>query len=114
MSSSGIPDKTARWLAYVGSFITGIIVLGMSDSKSTVIKTHAWQSIWLGLAAIALHVAFRIFDWLPIVGNLFILLQGFVGVVWLVLTLVCIISAVDGTIFKVPGIHDLAEKSASK
>ena len=113
MNDNGIPDKTARWLAYVASFITGIIVLGMSESKSTEIKTHAWQSIWLGIVAIVVSVVLQIFDWLPVVGNLFKLLEGFVGLIWFLMTLVCIISAVDGKIFKIPGIHKLAEKSAS-
>lgn len=113
MNENGIPDKTARWLAYVASFITGIIVLAMSASKSKEIKTHAWQSIWLGLAAIALSIVLQIFDWLPVVGGFFKLLEGFVGLVWFLMTLVCIISAADGKIFNIPGIHKLAEKSAS-
>ena len=113
MNDNGIPDKTARWLAYVGSFITGVIVLGMSESKSKEIKTHAWQSIWLGLAALTLIIVLHIFDGLPVVGTLFYMLKGFTGLVWFVLTLVCIISAVDEKVFKIPGIYNLAEKSAS-
>lgn len=113
MNDNGIPDKTASWLAYVGSFVTGIIVLGMSASKSKEIKTHAWQSIWLGIAVVILGFVFNIFDWLPVIGNLFYILKFFMGLIWFLMTLACIISAVDGKTFKIPGIYNLAEKSAS-
>ncbi len=112
MNNSGIPDKTARWLAYVASFITGFIVLAMSESKSTEIKTHAWQSIWFGLAIVALNIVLGLFGWVPALGSFFLMLRSFTFTLWFVLTLVCIISAIDGKFFKIPGIYALAEKSA--
>ncbi len=114
MSNSAIPDKTASWLAYVGSFVTGIIVLALSGTQSKLVKTHAWLSIWLALVSVGLFLVFTWLSWLPVVGIMFGMVRWFMITLWFVLTLACIISATEGKVLKLPGITPLAEKSAGK
>jgi len=110
---TGIKDKTAAWLAYIGGAVTGVIVLLFSASKSKPIKTHAWQAILLCISVLVLFIVFSLLSGIASVAGFMVLLKWFCITLWLVLTLMCIISVVNGDTLEIPGIYRLADKLAS-
>lgn len=111
-NNAKIKDSTASWLAYIGAFVTGIIVLLFSQSKSKQVKTHAWQSILLSVAVAILFMVFSLFTDMAVVGGFMTLLKWFTTTLWVVLTLMCITSVLNETVMKIPGLYKLAEKCA--
>ena len=106
-SSGGMPDNTAGMLAYI-TIIPAIIFLVMEPyNKSKYVRFHAFQCIFLSIAAIAAEVVLGI---IPIIGWI---LLPFVGLATLVAAIICLIKANQGQKFKLPLIGDFAEKQAN-
>ncbi len=112
-NSLGMDQKTASWFAYIVSIISAIILL-VTEKNDKTVRLHAWQSLFLGIAYIifivivyiliavtwriyGLWVVFRIISWLAWVG-------------FIVLSVICIIKASQGSIFKIPIVYGIAEK----
>lgn len=112
-------DNVAGALTYVLGFITGIIFLVLEPyNRNRVVRFHAFQSIFVNVAMIALFIVLSILGTIfgmviPVVGAL---LFGMVSlVVWLgsiVLWLVLIIKTYGGSKIVLPVIGPLAEKQA--
>jgi uncharacterized membrane protein len=106
---SGLSDNAAGALAYV-TFIPAIVFLAAEPyNKSPFIRFHAWQSIFLCVALVALWVLDVVLAFIPIIGWLIALLLG-IGLV--VLWIVCFVKALGGQKFVVPIIGPFAEKQA--
>jgi uncharacterized membrane protein len=116
--AGGMADNVAGMLAYI-TIIPAIIFLVMEPyNKNRFVRFHAWQNIFLHLAAIALWIGFFIISavlaFIPILGHLvafllwMVLCVGFF-VVWIILLL----KANGGQMYKLPMIGDLAEKQAN-
>ena len=104
--SSGLSETAAGAIAYI-TIIPAIIFLAMEPyNRSSFVRFHSWQSIFLGIAAIIVDVILTV---IPIVG--WILLPN-VGLGFLVLWIVVIIKASKGERFKVPFIGNFAEQQA--
>jgi uncharacterized membrane protein len=103
-AQSGLSDNGAGALAYL--FIPAIIFLIVEPyNKSSFIKFHSWQSIFLFIAAFLINM---------VLGMTFILaiLIPFVGLAFLVIAIICILKALKGERYKLPFIGDYAEKQA--
>ena len=116
-NSLGMDAKTASWFAYLLSIISAIIVLATEKDNKTV-RTHAWQSLVMGCVYVValiivailnaifmspLDMAFAyMYGAVTVWGILDIIL--YIG--WVVLTIICILKAVQGGIFKLPVIYD--------
>ncbi len=111
-TNSGMSDKDASWFAYVLSIISGIIVLAISNTNNRTVKLHAWQSIWLGIAWIVVYSVFSLIGLIPFMHGFMLLLRWFTTTAWVLITLFCIITAVNGSIAKVPLVYNMAEKMA--
>ena len=104
-SSGGMPDNTAGMLAYI-TIIPAIIFLVMEPyNKSKFVRFHAFQCLFLGLAVIVVETVLGI----TFIGAILI---PFVGLGWIVATVICLLKANQGQKFKLPVIGDFAEKQA--
>ena len=117
---SGLPDTTAGALAYV-TFIPAIIFLVLPPySTSPFVRFHAWQSIFLNVAAFVVGIAFAIFiaisvTFLPYgLYGLVHLISLLIDLLWFILWLVCVMKAINGGKFVIPVIGNLAEQMANK
>ena len=106
-NSLGMDEKTASWFAYILSILSAIILLATEKENKTV-RLHAWQSLFLGCLLVAVLIVFSILA--AIIGwgawVLFYWLDNIAWIVWLVVTVICIVKAAQGDIFKIPVIYD--------
>ena len=117
-TTGGIRDNIAAALAYF-TFIPAIVFLVVEPfKKNRFIRFHSFQSIFLTLSAVvaglALKLVFLILSLIPL-GHLLLLLISvivFLGIV--MLWLVLMVKALQGDLFRLPLIGDLAERQAGK
>ncbi len=104
-AQSGLSDNAAGALAYV-TIIPAIIFLIVEPyNKSSYVRFHSWQSIFLGIACFALSFI----NMVPILGQIVFLLGMlvlFVG--WLI----ALLKALKGERYKLPLIGKFAEQQA--
>ena len=110
--------KTVSWVAYL-TIIGAIIVLIMEKNDKEV-RTHAWQSLFLGCAYAAIAIVLGIINailvaaspWTALAGGFWFmtLLSTLLWVAYLVLSIICIIKATQNSVFKIPLIYGWAEK----
>lgn len=108
-NSMGMDEKTASWFAYILSIISAIILL-VTEKDNKTVRTHAWQSLFLGCLLAAIIIVFGIFA--AIIGwgawLVFAWLDNIAWIAWLVVTIICIVKAVQGDVFKIPVIYNKA------
>jgi uncharacterized membrane protein len=111
---SGLSDNAAGAIAYM-TIVPAIVFLVMPPyNASSYVRFHAWQSIFLNLAAFAFMIAL---SFLTVFGMMFgvffiLLVTRLIWLGWFVLWLVCVLKAINGQRFKLPVIGDLAQKQA--
>jgi uncharacterized membrane protein len=102
---SGLSDNAAGALAYVTIIPAIIFLLVEPYNKNSFVKFHAWQSIFLGIAAFAISFI----NIIPILGQIIFLLgMLLLFVAWIIVLL----KALKGERYKLPFIGNLAEKQA--
>jgi uncharacterized membrane protein len=113
-TQSGLSDNAASALAYI-TFIPAIVFLAMPPyNQSRTVKFHAWQSIFLTVACVAIYVVLAILMRIPFLGLLIIPVMFVVDLGLFILWLFVVIKAVNGTMFKIPVIGGFAEAQANK
>ena len=111
-NQSGLSDNAAGGLAYI-TFIPALIFLLVEPfNKSSYVRFHAWQSIFLTIAWFVVSVGLIILGHLPFFGFMTWILRSFVGLAFFILWLIALINAFNGKKFKLPLLGDLAEKQA--
>jgi uncharacterized membrane protein len=112
---NGLTDNIASLLAYF-TFIPAIIFLVVAPyNQKPEIRFHAWQSIFLSIAAFVINLALSIVLGVALIFLPFALqapLWGLIDLAWLAIWLVTIFNAYNGKHFKLPVIGELAEKQA--
>lgn len=106
-SSTGLDENLAGLLAYLGTFITGII-FSILEKESSFVKFHAMQStvIFVGLGIISFVV-----DYIPFIGWLLNLGISFlIFILWIIL----MVKAYQKEWFKVPIASTIAENLVEK
>jgi uncharacterized membrane protein len=112
-STGGMADNVAGMLAYV-TLIPAIIFLVMEPyNKNRFVRFHSFQSIFFGVAWIALWIVLSIIGMIPVFGWLTLLIWTLVGLGGLILWVILLLKANQGQMFKLPVIGDLAEKQAN-
>jgi uncharacterized membrane protein len=102
----GLSETAAGAIAYI-TIIPAIIFLAMEPyNRSSFVRFHSWQSIFLGVAAVAVHLILAV---IPIIGWL---LMFPVGLGFLVLWILVIVKASKGERYKLPFIGNFAEQQA--
>ncbi len=101
----GVSQNVAGLLAYLLTWVTGIVFLLVEKENKTV-RFHAWQSI---AVFVPLTVASIVANWIPGIGAL---LYWLVGVVSLVAWIGLMVMAVQGKHYKAPLVGGWAEKQS--
>ena len=102
---TGLSDNAASGLAYITIIPAIIFLLVEPYSKSSYVRFHSWQSIFLGIAAFAISFI----NIIPILGQIIFLLGMLVlFVAWIIVLL----KALKGERYKLPFIGNYAEKQA--
>lgn len=114
-AQSGLSENAAGGLAYI-TIVPAIVFLVMEPyNKSSYIRFHAWQCIFLSAAWIVLNIAIRIIA--SLMSFLSLIAYGLyplVALAMLILWIMVLIKAFNGERFKLPIIGDLAEKQAGR
>lgn len=111
-AQSGLSDNAAGALAYV-TFIPAIIFLGMAPyNRSSFVRFHAWQSIFLTIAAAIAWAVLMVIGFIPIFNLVDVVLGPLVWLGFFVLWIILLVKAISGARFKLPIIGDYAEKQA--
>ncbi len=112
----GISDNAAAAISYL-TIIPAIIFLVLEPyNRVPLVRFHAFQSIGLTIAAIALQVVVMISEivlhFIPGIFLLFTLVHLLLGIGLFILWLLAIFKASKGEWYKLPLIGDFAEKQA--
>jgi len=111
-TAGGLTDNVAGMLAYV-TFIPAIIFLVIEPyNRSRFIRFHAFQSIFLAVAMIAISIGLSVFSFIPVLGLILLPLHLLIWLGLFVLWIVLLLKANQGQMWKLPIIGDLAEKQA--
>jgi uncharacterized membrane protein len=108
---AGLTDNVASALCYVLGLITGILFLVLAPyNQNRKIRFHAFQSIFLHVAAIVVWIAFLFLS--AVSGGLLIFVSPLIWLGFFVLWLIMIIKAYQDQKLVLPIIGPLAEKQA--
>jgi uncharacterized membrane protein len=111
---SGLSDNAAGALAYF-TFIPAIIFLMTPPyNASSCVRFHAWQSIFLCVAAFLVNVLLDMLTFVTLFMAPFAWLARAVIFFWMLLWLFCVIQALNGKRYKLPFIGDIAEKLSAR
>ena len=117
-AAAGMTDNVASLLCYLVGFITGILFLVMEPyNKNRAIRFHAFQSIFLNVAWVAVYIVLAILSSVLVaVSYSMIALIGLLHlVIWLAflaLWIYMMVSAYQGKQVELPVIGPLARKQA--
>jgi uncharacterized membrane protein len=113
-AQTGISDNGAGALAYV-TFIPAIVFLVMPPyNKSSYVRFHSWQSIFLAVTWVAMLIGFTILIRIPFLGLVIFPVMMLADLAMFILWLVVVLKALNGHRFKIPIIGPLAETQANK
>ena len=105
-SSTGMQENVAGLLCYVLGWLSGLVFI-LIEKESKFVRFHALQSIYVfGV----LTVASIILGWIPVVGPM--VLNPLLGLISVVLWIILMIKAYQGTKYKLPWSGNFAEKRA--
>lgn len=110
-SSTGLDPKVAVLLAYLFSWLGGLIIL-LLEKENKFVKWNALQALILGIIeVVAIVVISVILGLIPYIGWFFFSWLGWViaAAAW-ILAIVAIVMAFQGKTFRIPGIASLADK----
>jgi uncharacterized membrane protein len=111
VAAVGLTDNVASTLCYSLGLITGILFLVLAPyNQNRKIRFHAFQSIFLHVAAIAVWVAFLFVS--AVSGGLLIFVSPLVWLGFFVLWIVMLIKTYQDQKLVLPVIGPLAEKQA--
>jgi uncharacterized membrane protein len=111
-AQSGLSDNAAGALAYV-TIIPAIIFLIVEPyNKNLSIRFHSWQSIFLGIAGVAVWMVLATVGMIPVLNFIDIVLLPLAGLGFLVLWVIALVNASQGKRFQIPVVGPLAAKQA--
>ena len=117
-AAAGMTDNVASLLCYLVGFVTGILFLVIEPyNKNRAIRFHAFQSIFLNVAWIAVYIVLSIissillavsFSLFPLIGVLHLVVNLALLALWIYM----MVSAYQGKHVELPVIGALARKQA--
>jgi uncharacterized membrane protein len=113
---TGLSDNAAAGIAYI-TFFPAIVFLVMPPyNASSFVRFHAWQSIFLNIAAcvvwflLAIITAVQLFIAPAVLAMLHLLVYLAMVLMWVI----CVLKAVNGKRFKLPLLGALAAKQVGE
>jgi uncharacterized membrane protein len=118
-SVGGLDPNVAAAAAYVLGWVTGLIFF-LLEPNNRFVRFHALQSIFLSIAVAVIgaffQVFFSLFRAIPVLNILFAFLAGLVyfllGLAFIIITIMMVVRAYRGEMYRLPGIGDMADQSA--
>ncbi len=110
-SSTGLDPKVANLLAYLFSWLGGLIIWLM-EKENRFVKWNALQALILGIVEVAcIFVISFILGLIPYIGWFFFSWLGWAlaGVAW-IFAIIAIVMGFQGKTFRIPGISSLTDK----
>jgi uncharacterized membrane protein len=112
-TQSGLSENAAGGLAYITIIPAIIFLVSAPYNKSSYIRFHSWQCLFMALAWFVIDVAVMIFgSFLSFFRLLTFGLYPLISLAMLILWIMVLIKAFNGERFKLPIIGDLAAKQA--
>jgi uncharacterized membrane protein len=112
-AQSGLSENAAGGLAYITIIPAIIFLVTAPYNKSSYIRFHSWQCLFMALAWFVIDVAVMIFgSFLSFFRLLTFGLYPLISLAMLILWIMVLIKAFNGERFKLPIIGDLAAKQA--
>jgi uncharacterized membrane protein len=112
-AAGGLTDNVASALCYVLGLITGILFLVLAPyNQNKAIRFHAFQSIFLNVAVIAIHIGLMILGAMNFLGFLMAMLSLLVSLGGFALWVVMVVTAFQGKKIVLPVIGPLAQQQA--
>jgi uncharacterized membrane protein len=112
IDQSGLSEAAASGLAYL-TFIPAIIFLIVAPyNQNSNIRFHAWQSIFLSIAWMAVWIMLVVIGVIPFLYFIDRVIAPVVGLGFLILWVIVLVNALQGKRFGIPVISDLALKQA--
>lgn len=100
-------------VAYILTWITGLIIFLIADKNDRFVRFHAMQAIILGIALFVLWAVLQLFAILPDpIGAIFGIAQSLLALVALILIVIGIVTGATGRRWKMPLLGNYAEKYA--
>ncbi|MFC1945086.1 DUF4870 domain-containing protein [Chloroflexota bacterium] len=111
-TSTRLTENVAGPLCYVLFWISGLVFL-LIEQENKFVRFHALQSILTfgGIALVA--IALSILGLIPVIGIVFKIASGLIGLLAFVLWIVLMVKAFQGTRYKLPWAGDFAERYSS-
>ena len=121
LQEAGLAPNVAAGLACLFSLVSGAVFL-VVERRDKFVRFWAMQSVLWGLVAIAsalvVAVAGPVFNWLPIIGGLLMLVLKLVywafRVLWVVVYFVCLIKAFSKQEWEIPVIGKFARRQLAQ
>ena len=114
-TQSGLSENAAGGLAYITIIPAIIFLVAEPYNRSSYIRFHSWQCLFMALAWFVIDVAVMIFgSFLSFFRLLTFGLYPLISLAMLILWIMVLIKAFNGERFKLPIIGDLAEKQAGR
>jgi len=114
-TQSGLSENAAGGLAYITIIPAIIFLVAEPYNRSSYIRFHSWQCLFMALAWFVIDVAVMIFgSFLSFFRLLTFGLYPLITLAMLILWIMVLIKAFNGERFKLPIIGDLAEKQAGR
>jgi uncharacterized membrane protein len=114
-TQSGLSENAAGGLAYITIIPAIIFLVTAPYNKSSYIRFHSWQCLFMALAWFVIDVAVMIFgSFLSFFRLLTFGLYPLISLAMLILWIMVLIKAFNGERFKLPIIGDLAAKQAGQ
>jgi len=108
-TSTGLDENIAGLLCYVLGWISGVVFL-LIEQENKLVRFHAIQSIATFGGITIVSIALSILGTIPYLGLFFNIANGIIGLLALVLWIVLMVKAYQGTKYKLPWAGDFAEK----
>ena len=108
-----LDEKIAGLLSYALLFVSGIFFYVM-ERENKFVRFHALQSTVWFLALGAVNLVLRILGGLPLLGGLFVFVNGLVGLLGLVSWVYLMYMAYKGAEFKIPILGDVVWSQVNK
>ncbi|HCU23766.1 MAG TPA: hypothetical protein DF383_02015 [Deltaproteobacteria bacterium] len=110
---TGLAPNIASTLCYLCTWVTGLIFLLIEKDNKTV-KFHAWQAIFLGIAAFAGYLVIMVIGFIPYIGLISLVLSLVLWIGLAVVWIIAMIKAYQGQKWLIPIIGPIAEQQANK
>ena len=109
-SSTGMEPKIACLLAYLFSWLGGLIIF-LIEKENKYVKFHALQALILGVLEMAIIIVFFwILGWIPIVGLIFWVIGWLGATACVVFAIIAIIKSFQGERYYIPFLRSLVDK----